>query len=182
MRHHPYFDPIIARYIRERLAEECKMERGRCSEIARITGISRSHLSNILDGSRTFGEDAATALCKYWGLRLSDLTQIAHETYDSKAHVEAQAKTHPQLDATLEFCRNIYPDAFLKEFEAAARQQPEQPKLRWFVQLHAQFRAWLGRLPAFTARKYEHLLDMPLTSEETLERPLPGRPRKSANQ
>lgn len=178
----PYFDPIVTRYIRERLAEECKSERGRCSEIARVTGISRSHLSNILDGSRTFGEDAATALCKYWGLPLSAVLPLAHETYDSSAHAERRAKSHPQLDATLEFCRSIYPNAFLKEFEDAARKQPEQPKLRWFVQLHAQFRAWLGRLPAFTARKYEHLLDMPLTSEETLSRPLPGRRRGSANQ
>lgn len=175
----PYFDPIIVRYIRERLASECK-QRGLAAELSRITGFSRNHLSNVIDGTRAVGDAFADAMCSYWGIHQSDLASLAHKAYESDALADLR-KTHPELDITLEFFHHIYPLPFLREFEPAARQRPDQPRLQWFIELNAQFRRWVGGLAPCNRRKYERLLELPLTSLEIFERNPPGRPRKSAS-
>lgn len=177
MAYNPYFDPVIGRYIRDRIASESKGWGG-CAEISRATGFSRAHLSNILDGTRAVGEDFANAMCKYWNIKQIDLPRIAHEACGSDA-LNIPRKTHPELDITLDFCRRTYPDAFLREFEASARMKPDKTKLEWFVELNTLFRLWLGRLAPAGVRQYQHLLEVPLSSLEKTRRNPPGRPRKS---
>jgi hypothetical protein len=160
---YPFFDPLISRYIRERLNSECQV-RGAETEIARAAGISQSHVSAIANGQRTLGEDFAAAMCRYWGIKQSDLRRIAHQTYDSRALVDAEPKTHPNLDATLDFYRSIYPKPFVEEFELDSRRGPDRPKLEWVFELQNRFRVWLGAQIPSVQRKHMHLLGLPVAS------------------
>ncbi len=124
-----FFDPIVGRYIRERLARETQT-RGAAARIAEVTKCSREHISNVADGTRGAGRAFAAAMAKYWGITQTELHRLAHNQYD--AVLDREVPSHPELEAALIFCRGAYPQPFLTEFEQHARRQSDRPRLEWF--------------------------------------------------
>ncbi len=168
MPRHRFFDPQIHEYVRERLVEECKV-RGVAAEIARETQTSRAHIANILDGTRRVGEDFAAAVAKYWRLSQGELHQLAQGRQASRALEREQEplRTHPNLDTTLEFCRGVYPDVFLSEYEDTARRVPDRPKMEWLTEIHTRLYAWIARQTPAIQKRYLHLLGVPLPAFAT---------------
>ncbi len=66
----------ISDYVRNRLHDECQV-RGKAAEIARTTGLSTAHITNIQKSERGVGDDAARALGTYWGLSFAQLEEEA---------------------------------------------------------------------------------------------------------
>lgn len=162
----PFFDPVIGRYVRERLLRECRV-RGTSTEISRSTGYSQSYVASLLDGCRRVSEDFTTAICKYWGIKPADMVQVAHSACDSNVLasgevVAAEERTHPELEHVLAFVRNTYPPAFLLEFEATAKSQPDKPRMQWLIEMHAQFFGWVQKQPVSAQRRFMLLLSTPV--------------------
>lgn len=67
----------ISKYVRQRLTGECQSGRGKAAEIARATGLSTAHITNIQKSERGVGDDAARALGTYWGLSFAQLEEEA---------------------------------------------------------------------------------------------------------
>jgi len=66
----------IGRYVRRRLAEECRT-RGTAAKIARETGFTTAHLTNVQKSERGVGDDFAHAMAGYWGMTFAQLEEAA---------------------------------------------------------------------------------------------------------
>lgn len=175
-----FFDPAVGRYVLERLTRECKVRRG-SAEISKATGISQSHISNVLDGTRNLGPEFAVAMCKYWGLKQDEVVRKAHKAYATTLLRKRpeRADSHPELADTIDFCCETYPAAFLREFEARARTMPDKPRMQWLVDLHAQFYGWLGTQEPADQSRYLLLASAPLPGLPAAPA-APRRPSKKA--
>ena len=101
----PFFDPVIARYIRERLASECKACLGATTEIARQCGLSKAHISSLVEGSRGVSVEVAAILCKYWGIKQATCP-ISLTRPMAVASLPTRSPKHiPSSNVSLEFCR-----------------------------------------------------------------------------
>lgn len=159
----PFFDPVIDRYVKDRLIRECRV-RGTGKETARATGYSHAYLASLMDDSRKVSEEFAAAVCKFWGIRSADLVRVAHESCGANVLASGQEKqsTHPELDEVLAFLRNTYPTGFLLQFEAAARTQADRPRMQWLIELHTQFFGWVQKQPVAAQHRFMMLLSTPV--------------------
>jgi hypothetical protein len=66
----------IGSYVRRRLSEECKT-RGTAAKIARETGFTTAHLTNVQKSERGVGDDFAHAMADYWGMTYGQLEEAA---------------------------------------------------------------------------------------------------------
>lgn len=67
----------VADYIRTRLAAECEEHRGRAADVARVTGLTPSMVSQVRRGESPAGPKFAGAIAIYWGMTLDQLGAVA---------------------------------------------------------------------------------------------------------
>src|SRR6266498_3566443 len=67
---------IVGDYVRERLVAECRQKWGQALVIAKRTGFSAAHVSNVKDGHRNVGDSFAMAMADYWGMTYSNLKRL----------------------------------------------------------------------------------------------------------
>jgi transcriptional regulator with XRE-family HTH domain len=109
---------VLAAYVADRLGRECAERRGAQAEIARALGFSRGHLSNVLRGQYSVGEDLAARLADYWGMTYDQLHAEAEKwgkTSQRPAAVDRpepwrRLKDRPEWTASLESARAFYKD------------------------------------------------------------------------
>lgn len=71
---------IVGSYVRHRLREECR-ERGTAAHIARETGFTTAHLTNVQKEGRGIGEEFARAMATYWNRSYAELEDEAQAWY-----------------------------------------------------------------------------------------------------
>ena len=133
--------------MRHRLREECCVSWGKALDIAKKTGFSAAHISNVQDAHRNGAMASpwrwqATGVSPY-----SELEQLALEYHALRAlQMPAPAVEHalPQLDATLAYCRaNPYPVSFLQQYRAeAVKVAVDRPREVWLADLQVKFWEW----------------------------------------
>jgi len=148
---------IVGDYVRERLVAECRQKWGQALVIAKRTGFSAAHVSNVKDGHRNVGDSFAMAMADYWGMTYSDLERLALERLAERLarygvapaaaqgdESQAAADRLPQLTAVLAECtEDLYPRAFLAEYERRARTvERDRPKNVWLGDLEAKYWEW----------------------------------------
>ncbi len=152
---------IIGEYVRERLVVEVGQSRGNALKIAKHTGFSAAHVSNIKDGHRNVGDTFAMTMADYWGMTYSQLERLALErlavAYRRRdmpapfaapaSQVEEPADRLPQLAAVLGGCdEQFYPKSFLQEYERVARKATrDRPKAVWLADLEVKYWDWRQR-------------------------------------
>lgn len=67
----------VADYIRTRLAAECEEHRGRAADVARVTGLTPSMVSQVRRGESPAGPKFAGAIARYWGMTIDQLEAVA---------------------------------------------------------------------------------------------------------
>lgn len=90
----------IGSYVRRRLLEECRT-RGTAARIARETGFTTAHLTNVQKSERGIGDDFAHAMAGYWGLSYSQLEEAALREWTPTAPPDP----HPKRTAAAALAR-----------------------------------------------------------------------------
>jgi hypothetical protein len=142
---------VIGEYVRERLKKECDGTWGREGELAKRIGFSSAQISNVKDGRRGVGRGLVMALAMHWGLNYEQLERIAFEDWERSRLSREQAavpihQTHPNLAATVEYCKGSFPDAYLAEYLRYARHLlRDRPKEVWMQDIQVQYYDWKQR-------------------------------------
>ncbi len=156
---------IVSDYVSDRLVRECKGTWGKAIDVARKTGFSSAHITNVMNRQRTTGDDFAMAVAKYWGIEYAEMERLAVEHAAAAYSRERSERSgerrdlappsialrpepedlHPILTAALAYCRSkrVYPLDYLDEYEREARRLPEdRPREVWMADLQVKFWEW----------------------------------------
>lgn len=96
---------FITAYAQHRLGNECRGTHGAQAAVARATGFSAAHISNVIKENIGVGDDLAEELEKWWGLPPGDLSRVAEAWYASNVEdgpfADAIKKIHTSHDVAL---------------------------------------------------------------------------------
>ena len=123
------------------------------------TGLSYSQIAGVRDGDRHVGDGFALAIAMHWGITYPELVRLALE-YHGEAYVPPPAATqvqdmHPQLTATLAYCRSkLYPASFVQEYGIEARKLPhDRPREVWLADMRVKYWEWKQRRKSEQTRR-----------------------------
>jgi hypothetical protein len=83
---------VVSAYVRDRLQRECAV-RGEAAKIARVTGFSTAHVTNVQKQDRGVGDDFAEALARHWGLTMAQLEEEATRWASQQAAPQPEPPT-----------------------------------------------------------------------------------------
>ncbi len=182
---------IVGDYVRERLTAEIGQSRGSALALAKQTGFSAAHISNIKDGHRNVGDTFAMAMADYWGMTYSQMERLALERLAIAfrrgnepgpiplpvSEQQEPADRLPQLTAAVAECDDeFYPKSFLREYERVARKSPQdRPKAVWLADLEVKYWDWRQRSIHSKGRASIIGSESVIGSDNSLSHPSPGR-------
>lgn len=85
---------IVGAYVRERLRSECTV-RGAAANIARATGFSTAHVTNVQKQDRGVGDDFAEAIARYWGMTYAQLEEEAQRWWAERQPTPQEVEADP---------------------------------------------------------------------------------------
>jgi hypothetical protein len=137
--------------------EERERGRGYQADVARQTGLSTAHIANVMNRPHQgVGIEAASALAKFWGMNLGQLSDVASDWAASMpAPASSRAKMPPNLRAALEFMRTrgAMPDDVIDRAARIADAGGDFSVQTWIVLLHDLIETHPERAPKSPAHR-----------------------------
>lgn len=140
----------LSSYIRARLLrEEREYGHGFRSEVARRSGLSTAHISNLINREdQKIGIDAAEALAGFWKMSFAQLSDEAEQWV--KDNPVPDAPHFPNLEAAVDFMRSrgLLADELVDVARRVAQQGRDFSVPVWIAVLHDLVEASAEKVPA----------------------------------
>ncbi len=124
----------VAAYVRQRLRAECATERGVAARIAKATGFTSAHLTNVQKAERGIGDDFAHAIGTYWGMTYQQLEDEAQRWAAEHLPVE-DVDPLPRRAAAARLAREarVHEDAVLQVLAEPVQAGDEDRATLWWA-------------------------------------------------
>lgn len=134
----------VAAYVLDRLETECRAERGRASQVAKVTGFSTAHIANVRKKERGIGDDFARAMARMWGFESYAALETEALRWVREHPDAVPDDRHPRRTEAARLCREAgVPEEAIRRVlvEPVAPEDESRPTLWWADRMrYAQLR------------------------------------------